>query len=205
MRRAAAVVALISPLVLAGCSASEGEVVYVTETSWVEASEQPRDDVPSAAPVPAEDTTEAPAEDAAEEAVEETTAEPAAGALPLDPAHQGQVGGKCGTTPEGAEISVNDTTSCDFAAAVYPHAVSAEYAWSNKPGFTSVPYTDLYGVVSPITGEAYDLTCNIGSAGNFLSCYGPNNDPYMSYGFDPGKKDYRLWHPLVNIVGDYPS
>ena len=201
MRRAAAVVALISPLVLAGCSASEGEVVYVTETSWVEASEQPRDDVPSAAPAPAEDTTEAPAEDAAEEAVEETTAEPAAGALPLDPAHQGQVGGKCGTTPEGAEISVNKSTSCDFAAAVYPHAVSAEYAWSNKPGFTSVPYTDLYGVVSPITGEAYDLTCNIGSAGFSLGCSGPNNDPYMSYSFDPD----RMWHPLVNIVGDYPS
>ena len=197
MRRAAAVVALISPLVLAGCSASEGEVVYVTETSWVEASEQPRDDVPSAAPAPAEDTTEAPAEDASEE----PAAEPAAGALPLDPAHQGQVGGKCGTTPEGAEISVNDTTSCDFAAAVYPHAVSAEYAWSNKPGFTSVPYTDLYGVVSPITGEAYDLTCNIGSAGFSLGCYGSNNDPYMSYSFDPG----RMWHPLVNIVGDYPS
>lgn len=197
MRRVAAVVALISPLVLAGCSASEGEVVYVTETSWVEASEQPRDDVPSAAPAPAEDTAEAPAEEAAEA----PAAEPAAGALPLDPAHQGQVGGKCGTTPEGAEISVSDTTSCDFAAAVYPHAVSAEYAWSNKPGFTSVPYTNLSGVVSPITGEAYDLRCNIGSSGDTLSCSGPNNDPRMSYGFDPG----RTWHPLVNIVGDYPS
>lgn len=197
MRRAAAVVALISPLVLAGCSASEGEVVYVTETSWVEASEQPRDDVPSAAPAPAEDTAEAPAEEAAEA----PAAEPAAGALPLDPAHQGQVGGKCGTTPEGAEISVSDTTSCDFAAAVYPHAVSAEYAWSNKPGFTSVPYTNLSGVVSPMTGEAYDLRCNIGSSGDTLSCSGPNNDPRMSYGFDPG----RTWHPLVNIVGDYPS
>lgn len=196
MRRAA-VVALISPLVLAGCSASEEEVVYVTETSWVEASEQPRDDVSSAAPAPAEDTTEAPAEDTAEE----PAAEPAAGVLPLDPAHQGQVGGKCGTTPEGAKISVSDTTSCDFAAAVYPHAVAAEYAWSNKPGFTSVPYTNLYGVVSPITGEAYDLRCNIGSAGFSLGCYGPNNDPYMSYSFDPG----RMWHSLINIVGDYPS
>ena len=201
MRRAAAVVALISPLVLAGCSASEEEVVYVTETSWVEASEQPRDDVSSATSAPAEDTMEAPAEEAVEEAADEPAAEPAAGALPLDPAHQGQVGGKCGTTPEGAEISVSDTTSCDFAAAVYPHAVSAEYAWSNKPGFTSVPYTDLYGVVSPITGEAYDLRCNIGSSGDTLSCSGPNNDPRMSYGFDPG----RTWHPLVNIVGDYPS
>ena len=201
MRRAAAVVALISPLVLAGCSASEGEVVYVTETSWVEASEQPHDDVSSAAPAPAEDPAEAPAEDAAEEAAEAPAAEPAAGALPLDPAHQGQVGGKCGTTPEGAKITVSDTTSCDFAAAVYPHAVSAEYAWSNKPGFTSVPYTNLSDVVSPITGEAYDLRCNIGSSGDTLSCSGPNNDPRMSYGFDPG----RTWHPLVNIVGDYPS
>ena len=58
MRRAAAVVALISPLILAGCSTSEPEVVYVTETSWVVASEQPRDDVPSVAPAPAEDDDE---------------------------------------------------------------------------------------------------------------------------------------------------
>ena len=197
MRRAATVVALVSPLILAGCSASEGEVVYVTETSWVEASEQMPDDAPPAAPAPAEQP-----EDAAEAPeAEAPAAEPPAGALALDPAHQGQVGGKCGTTPEGAEISVNKSTSCDFAAAVYPHAVSAEYAWSNKPGFTSVPYTDLYGVVSPITGEAYDLTCNIGSAGFSLGCSGPNNDPRVSYGFDPG----RTWHGLINIVGDYPG
>ena len=50
MRRAATVVALVSPLILAGCSASEGEVVYVSETSWVEASEQMPDDAPPAAP-----------------------------------------------------------------------------------------------------------------------------------------------------------
>ena len=108
---------------------------------------------------------------------------------------------RCGTTPEGAEISVNGTTSCDLAAAVYPLAVSAEYTWSNKPGLTSVPFTELSGVVSPITGEAYDLRCDIGSAGNYLSCSGPNNDPRVSYGFDPG----RTWHGLINIVGDYPG
>ena len=192
MRRAATVVALVSPLILAGCSASEGEVVYVTETSWVEASEQMPDDAPSAAPAPAEES---------EDAAETPEAEPAVEALALDPAHQGQVGGKCGTTQEGAEISVNGTTSCDLAAAVYPLAVSAEYTWSNKPGLTSVPFTELSGVVSPITGEAYDLRCDIGSAGNYLSCSGPNNDPRVSYGFDPG----RTWHGLINIVGDYPG
>ena len=197
MRRAATVVALVSPLILAGCSASEGEVVYVTETSWVEASEQVPDDAPPAAPAPAEEP-----EDAAEAPeAEAPAAEPPAGALALDPAHQGQVGGKCGTTPEGAKISVNGTTSCDLAAAVYPLAVSAEYTWSNKPGLTSVPFTELSGVVSPITGEAYDLRCDIGSAGNYLSCSGPNNDPRVSYGFDPG----RTWHGLINIVGDYPG
>ena len=193
MRRATAVVALVSPLILVGCSASEGEVVYVTETSWVDASERPRDDVPSADPAPAEESTDDAAEDPA--------SGPAVGALSLDPAHQGQIGGECGTTPEGARISVGGSTSCDFAAAVYPHAISAEYAWSNKPGVTSVPFTELYGVVSPATGGAYDLHCDIGSAGDTLSCTGPDNDPYMSYGFDPG----RTWHSLVNIVGDYPS
>ena len=193
MRRAAAVVALVSPLILAGCSTSEPEVVYVTETSWVEASEQPRDDVPSAAPAPADESTD--------DAAGEPAAEPAIGALSLDPAHQGQIGGECGTTPEGAEISVGGSTSCDFAAAVYPHAISAEYAWSNKPGVTSVPFTELFGVVSPATGGAYDLHCDIGSAGDTLSCTGPDNDPYMSYGFDPG----RTWHPLINIVGEYPG
>lgn len=193
MHRAAAAVALISPLILAGCSTSEREVVYVTETSWVAASEQPRDDVPSVAPAPAEESTD--------DAAGEPAAEPAIGALSLDPAHQGQIGGECGTTPEGATISVGDSTSCDFAAVVYPHAIGAEYAWSNKPGVTSVPFTELYGVVSPATGGAYDLHCDIGSAGDTLSCTGPDNDPYMSYGFDPG----RTWHPLINIVGDYPS
>ncbi|MCT1370383.1 hypothetical protein M3701_09480 [Corynebacterium mucifaciens] len=165
----------------------------MTETSWVAASEQPRDDVPSVAPAPAEESTD--------DAAGEPAAEPAIGALSLDPAHQGQIGGECGTTPEGATISVGDSTSCDFAAVVYPHAIGAEYAWSNKPGVTSVPFTELYGVVSPATGGAYDLHCDIGSAGDTLSCTGPDNDPYMSYGFDPG----RTWHPLINIVGDYPS
>ena len=197
MRRAAAVVALISPLILAGCSTSEPEVVYVTETSWVEASEQPRDDVPSAAPAPAEESTEGIAEDPA--------SGPAVGALSLDPAHQGQIGGECGTTPEGATISVGGSTSCDFAAAVYPHAISAEYAWSNKPGVTSVPFTELFGVVSPATGGAYDLRCSVGSAGDTLSCSGPDNDPYVAYRLDHVSGDFGTWHPLINIVGEYPG
>ena len=197
MRRAAAAVALISPLILAGCSTSEPEVVYVTETSWVEASEQPRDDVPSAAPAPAEESTEGVAEDPA--------SGPAVGALSLDPAHQGQIGGECGTTPEGATISVGGSTSCDFAAAVYPHAISAEYAWSNKPGVTSVPFTELFGVVSPATGGTYDLRCSVGSAGDTLSCTGPNNDPRVSYHFDHRSGGNHTWHPLINIVGEYPG
>lgn len=197
MRRTAAVVALISPLILAGCAASEEEVVYVTETSWVEAPEQSRNDVPSDEPAPAEEPAEEPAEAPA--------AEPAVGALPLDPAHQGQVGGKCGSTPEGAEISVGNTTSCDLAAAVYPHAISAEYTWSNKPGLTPVPFTELSGVVSPITGGAYDLSCDIGSAGNYLTCSGPNNDPRVSFGFEPGSPNFQTWHGLINIVGEYPN
>lgn len=195
MRRvfpAAVAVALLA----AGCSSPEGETVYVTEASWVDAegqpAEQPLGDEPSDTPVAAE---------TAEEAAEAPAAAPAAAALPLDPAHQGQIGGNCGTTPEGAQIRAGDSTSCDFAAAVYPHALGATYSWTNKPGVTSVPFTNLTGVVSPITGEAYDLRCNIGSSGDTLSCSGPNNDPYMSYGFDPG----RTWHSLVNIVGDYPS
>lgn len=192
MRRAAAAVALISPLILAGCSTSEPEVVYVTETSWVEASEQPRDDVPSAAPAPAEESTD--------DAAGKPAAEPAVGALSLDPAHQGQIGGECGTTPEGATISVGGSTSCDFAAAVYPHALGATYSWTNKPGVTSVPFTNLTGVVSPITGEAYDLRCNVGSDGSTLSCSGPGDDPLMSYTFAG-----ETWHTRINIAGDSPS
>lgn len=197
MRRAAAVVALISPLILVGCSSSEPEVVYVTETSWVAASEQPRDDVPSVAPAPAEKSTEGVAEDPA--------SEPAVGALSLDPAHQGQIGGECGTTPEGATISAGGSTSCDFAAVVYPHAISAEYAWSNKSGVTSVPFTELFGVVSPATGGAYDLRCSVGSAGDTLSCTGPNNDPSVSYHFDHRSGGNHTWHPLINIAGEYPG
>lgn len=169
----------------------------MTETSWVEASEQPRDDVPSAAPASAEESTD--------DAAGEPAAEPAIGALSLDPAHQGQIGGECGTTPEGATISVGGSTSCDFAAAVYPHAISAEYTWSNKPGLTSVPFTELYGVVSPATGGAYDLRCSVGSAGDTLSCSGPDNDPYVAYRLDHVSGDVGTWHPLINIVGEYPG
>lgn len=189
MRHVFPVAAVAVALLAAGCSSPEGETVYVTETSWVDAegqpAEQPLGDEPSDTP--------------GAEAPEAPVAAPAAGAVPLDPAHQGQIGGKCGTTPEGAEISAGNTASCDFAAAVYPHALSATYIWSNKPGLTSVPFTNLTGVVSPITGEAYDLRCNVGSSGQTLSCSGPGNDPYMTYTLEG-----ETWHPHINIDGEYP-
>ena len=33
-----------------------------------------------------------------------------------------------------------------------------------------------------------------------MSCYGPDNDPYMTYELEMT----TTWHPRINIVGEYP-
>ena len=69
-----------------------------------------------------------------------------------------------------------------------------------RDSVTSVPFTNISGVPSPITGGAYDLRCAVGSSGQTMSCYGPDNDPYMTYELEMT----TTWHPRINIVGEYP-
>ncbi|MBC3179697.1 hypothetical protein [Corynebacterium lujinxingii] len=189
MRRALVPLSLFTSLLLAGCAGGFGEpeTVEVTVTSVVDA---PVDDSNEHTP------PEPEPEPASEPEEPEAPAAPQAGALALDPVHKGQVGGTCGITPEGAKISVNDTTSCDLAAAAYPIARHATYTWTNTPNVTSVPFTNISGVYSPVTGGSYDLRCTVGSDGTSLSCSGPNNDPLMSYTLSGS-----TWHSLINIVG----
>ncbi|WP_311524517.1 hypothetical protein [uncultured Corynebacterium sp.] len=194
MRRVLAPLSLLTALLLAGCAGGTGEpeTIVVTSTEVVDAPAP--ESAPEANPETEPESEPAPASEP------EQPAAPLAGAFELDPAYKDQVGGKCGMTPDGAKISVGDTTSCDLAAAAYPHAINATWAWSNKPNVTSVPFTNISGVVSPITGGAYDLRCAVGSSGQTMSCYGPDNDPYMTYELEMT----TTWHPRINIVGEYP-
>lgn len=191
MRRT--LLALAPLLLLTGCAGGLGEpeTVNVTVTEVVDPPEEEVDVEADAAPEE---------EEPAPEPEPEPEAPSPAGGFVLDPAHQGQVGGTCGRTPEGAKISVGDSTSCDLAAAAYNYALGATWTWSNKPNVTSVPRTNLSGAASPVTGGSYDLRCNVGSSGQTMSCEGPDNDPYMSYTLEG-----ETWHPRINIVGEYPS
>ena len=177
-------------LLLTGCAGGLGEpeTVNVTVTEVVDAPEEDVDAQADAAPEEEEPAPEP-----------EPEAPAPAGGFVLDPAYQGQVGGTCGTTPEGATISTGDNTSCDLAAAAYNYALGATWTWNTHPTKTSVPHTDLSGVPSPATGGSYDLSCAVGSSGQTMSCEGPDKDPRMSYTLER-----ETWHPRINIVGNHP-
>lgn len=184
MRRALVPLSLLTSALLAGCSGGLGEPETIVVTST--------------------EVVDAPAPESAPEANPETEPEPErepeapapAGGFQLDPAYQGQVGGTCGTTPEGYSIRVGGSTSCVFAAALYPQALAATYSMTRNPEVVSIPKAELYGVVSPVTGQGYDLTCIVGSDLQHLSCTGPgNSDPMVMYG-DPA----RQWRNKITIL-----
>lgn len=185
--------ALAPLLLLTGCAGGLGEpeTVNVTVTEVVESPEDEADAEADAAP-----EEEEPEPEPEPEPEREPEAPAPAGGFQLDPAYRGQVGGTCGTTPEGFSIRVGGATSCDFAAALYPQALAATYSMTNNPEVVSIPKAELYGVVSPVTGEGYDLTCIVGSDLQHLSCSGPNNsDPLVMYQ-DPARK----WRERITIL-----
>ncbi|OFL17526.1 hypothetical protein HMPREF2785_02380 [Corynebacterium sp. HMSC067D03] len=188
MRRVLAPLSLLTALLLAGCAGGTGEpeTIVVTSTEVVDAPAP--ESAPEAEPAPAPEPEAAPAP--------EQPAAPLAGAFELDPAYKGQVGGTCGSTAEGYSIRVGGSTSCDFAAALYPQALAATYSMTQNPETVSIPKAELYGVVSPVTGQGYDLTCIVGSDLQHLSCSGPgNSDPRVMYG-DPA----RQWRNKITIL-----
>jgi|GEM_PF-891751 len=82
-------------------------------------------------------------------------------------AHSGQVGGDCGSAPNGWPVSAGYSTSCDFAI-----ATAIELAKIGAPSPNHV--TNPFPVVSPVTGETYTMTCSGGSDGHGGGCHSVN-------------------------------
>lgn len=87
-----------------------------------------------------------------------------------------QVGGDCGVTPEGDTIFAGSATSCEFAAAMFEPAKRASYALYQADPTVNPLYTASITAKSPVTGESYQLTCQIGSDLAGLSCRKPDDN-----------------------------
>ena len=81
-----------------------------------------------------------------------------------------QVGGYCGTTYDGDEITAAAKTSCGFAGAIFTSAMQQTYSkWAPDSTVTSLLRAD-FTQKSPTTGQEYTIVCVIGSAQDTLSC-----------------------------------
>ena len=87
-----------------------------------------------------------------------------------------QVGGDCGVTPEGDTILAGSATSCEFAEAMFEPAKRASYALYQADPTVTPLYTANITAKSPVTGESYQLTCQIGSDLAGLSCRKPDDN-----------------------------
>ena len=87
-----------------------------------------------------------------------------------------QVGGDCGVTSEGDTIFASSATSCEFAAAMFGPAKKASYALYQADPTVNPLYTANITAKSPVTGESYQLTCQIGSDLAGLSCRKPDDN-----------------------------
>lgn len=92
--------------------------------------------------------------------------------------HPGQVGGDCGTTNQGDQITAGSQTSCEMAAAMFDAAMASNfYAWTPDPTVTKVARTEV-SVHSPVTNDTYELTCFTASSGTDMTCGKPTGAPY---------------------------
>lgn len=110
-----------------------------------------------------------------------------------------QIGGDCGTTPQGYPITAGSATSCEFAVAMFAPASKATYTMTpydpSNPTVGSL-YTAHITAKSPVTGESYDLVCRIGSDSANLTCQKPG-DRSVSGSFNSAAHD---WPERVNTV-----
>ena len=110
-----------------------------------------------------------------------------------------QIGGDCGTTPQGYPITAGSATSCEFAVAMFAQASKATYTMTplepSNPTVGSL-YTAHITAKSPVTGENYDLICRIGSDRADLTCQKPG-DRSVSGSFNSAAHD---WPERVNTV-----
>ena len=110
-----------------------------------------------------------------------------------------QIGGDCGTTPQGDRITAGSATSCEFAVAMFDPASKATYTMTSlEPSNPTVGslYTAHITAKSPVTGENYDLVCRIGSDNADLTCQKPG-DRSVSGSFTSAAHD---WPQRVNTT-----
>ncbi|WIM68232.1 hypothetical protein QP027_02185 [Corynebacterium breve] len=155
----------VSCLALSACSSANTSSAPVTVTSTVVATSEASQD-PETPTIEEETPTE------------ETQAAPVVEPVDISQhsINAGQVGGNCGTTSQGDSIRANDSTSCEFAAAIFNSAISAQYTTvTTNPSVTALPRAQITAY-SPVTQQAYNLECYVNSAGQTLTCYDPGND-----------------------------
>lgn len=107
-----------------------------------------------------------------------------------------QVGGDCGVTPEGDTIFAGSATSCEFAAAMFGPAKKASYALYQADPTVNPLYTANITAKSPVTGESYQLTCQIGSDLAGLSCRKPGDNSVLAI----FTSDARDWLQRLNTA-----
>lgn len=107
-----------------------------------------------------------------------------------------QVGGDCGLTPEGDTIFAGSATSCEFAAAMFGPAKKASYALYQADPTVNPLYTANITAKSPVTGESYQLTCQISSDLTGLSCHNPDDNNVFAI----FTSDARDWPQRLNTT-----
>ncbi|MEM5985299.1 hypothetical protein CYJ44_003905 [Corynebacterium hesseae] len=107
-----------------------------------------------------------------------------------------QVGGDCGLTPEGDTILAGSATSCEFAAAMFAPAKKASYVLHQADPTVNPLYTANITAKSPVTGENYQLTCQIGSDLAGLSCRKPGDNSVLAI----FTSDARDWPQRLNTT-----
>lgn len=155
------------------------------ETTTAEESTTPE------SPVSTSSTTEeveGPSPTRADEQQEEETGEQTINAS--------QVGGDCGLTPEGDTILAGSATSCEFAAAMFGPAKKASYTLYQADPTVNPLYTANITAKSPVTGESYELSCQISSDLTGLSCRNPDDNNVFAI----FTSDARDWPQRLNTT-----
>lgn len=163
-------IAVAAALTLSACSdnapiASESPDPTAEETTTAEEATTPESPVSSSSTT---EEDEGPSPTRADEQQEEEVGEQTINAS--------QVGGDCGVTPEGDTIFAGSATSCEFAAAMFGPAKKASYSLYQADPTVNPLYTANITAKSPVTGESYQLTCQIGSDLAGLSCRKPDDN-----------------------------
>lgn len=166
---------------------SVDDTTVAVEETTTEDSDDDTSTEKDSTPSPTTTTDDDDADDEVEDDAEENTT------------NASQIGGNCGTTPQGHPITAGSATSCEFAVAMFAPASKATYTMTpydpSNPTVGSL-YTAHITAKSPVTGEDYDLICRIASDHADLTCQKPG-DRSVSGSFNSAAHD---WPERVNTV-----